>query len=452
MRKIIIFLGLLVILSSFVSAAFSTDRTDYYWNGTYYFTDGIEDTDIALDGNVPSNGDKTTDYGWGVPYTTANYSNAQKEKGDLSIYINSLDTTNRGIETAITNASFVGKVGYAIYPDNGIGILIYVRDSASTRNDLKWDNRETYITYIDNGGSWTATSQLLEWDGWHYLVYNFTDSSNLGVYYDGSLLHNFESRSGFNLIWMATSGSGNAFYIDDFWISNGERPEDTTPPTISGLNCTSCDVPNGDDESPYETEDTTPTFNFNTSENAWCAIDVNDLNYTAMGDSRNCTSGEGTQSHICTLPVGAAFENIGENDLYISCKDSSGNEGNASDTSKSNSGSIKMVIWGATETSGDDMIELAIDTSEIEGIVDKYKDQQISARKLDGDQFTGTFDWVAVVRTGNKRYAFNYVSSGESKISNLFNLTPVLYVLQLQNQTNTTIINEVRGLINDTYP
>lgn len=227
---------------------------------------------------------------------------------------------------------------------------------------------------------------------------------------------------------------------------------DPTPPTISNLNCTSCDIPNGDITPPYETEDTTPTFKFDTDENAWCAISDSDDNYTIMGASRNCTSGEGTQNHICTLTVQDRFSSVGENYLYISCKDSDGNEGNATDSSKSNSGKIRMEILGAGEASGDDRIEIGIDTSDIKDIATKYSEQQLSARNLNNDQFTGTFDWVVVVQGSTKRYAFNYVSGGESPISNLFNLTPVLYVLQLQNQTNETITDDVGKLINSTWP
>jgi len=259
----------------------------------------------------------------------------------------------------------------------------------------------------------------------------------------------------------AVTSSTTHSYIDELrctqdgvqtWPEGGGGGGDTTPPTILTLNCTSCNIPNGDAISPYETEDTTPTFRFNTSENAWCAIGVSDVNYTTMGSSRNCTSGEGTEGHICTLTTQDRFDNVGENNLYISCKDSSGNEGNVSDTSKSNSGKIRMEIQGAGEASGDDRIEIGIDTSEIAGIADKYSEQQVSARNLAASQFSGVFDWVVAVQGSSKRYAFNYVSAGESPITGLFNITPVLYVLQLQNQTNATITDEVGKLINNTYP
>jgi len=111
-----------------------------------------------------------------------------------------------------------------------------------------------------------------------------------------------------------------------------------------------------------------------------------------------------------------------------------------------------MEITGPTEAGGDDSIQIGIDTSEIGslGSLTVYSDQQVYGRNLSDGQFTGTFDRLAIV--GNKRWALNYVSDGESAITGIFNITPVLYVLQLQNRTNESIINDVSVFINSTYP
>src|SRR3989338_6339103 len=106
-----------------------------------------------------------------------------------------------------------------------------------------------------------------------------------------------------------------------------------------------------------------------------------------------------------------------------------------------------MEIQGAGETSGDDAIELGIISSEIWETATIYTAQRVSARNLVNSQFTGIFDKVA--SNGNKRWAFNYVSSGETQITGLFNLTTVLYTLQMQNQTNETITDLVGKLINN---
>ena len=51
------------------------------------------------------------------------------------------------------------------------------------------------------------------------------------------------------------------------------------------------------------TNDTTPTTFFTTNENAFCAVGISNLNYTNLGSSRNCTGGEGTAEHTCTLTM-----------------------------------------------------------------------------------------------------------------------------------------------------
>src|SRR3989344_6309862 len=74
--------------------------------------------------------------------------------------------------------------------------------------------------------------------------------------------------------------------------------------------------------------------------------------------------------------------------------------------------------------------------------------QQISARDISNNQFLGTFDWVA--RKGNKVWALNYISSGESHVAGTFNMTPVLYVLQMTNTTQQQVTLEVERMINAT--
>ncbi len=76
-----------------------------------------------------------------------------------------------------------------------------------------------------------------------------------------------------------------------------------------------------------------------------------------------------------------------------------------------------------------------------------YTAQQIFARKLDNTQDVGTFDWVA--KKGSKVWAFNYVTKGEQHVQ-MFNMTPVLYVLEMSNITGTNITKKVEGIINAT--
>ncbi|MEA2038030.1 MAG: hypothetical protein U9O94_11080 [Nanoarchaeota archaeon] len=382
---------------------------------------------------------------------------------------NSLDDTSFMLLATMINSGGWNGFEFGNNGDGGTdgGVLYYFQtrnggtSEGSTQRTVKWTIGSVAGNKLTDG-----------------LLIVMSNSSGMFLYFNGTLKASSGPTFGFgtkqigqNFSIGCSENSGGACGrslnggVDYLFVANRSWSEaeivdfrdngfysltDTSPPLISSLNCTSCNVPNGDTSSPYETDDTTPTFRFDTDENARCAVGVSDINYTTMGSSRNCTSGEGTESHICTLTVQDKFTSVGQNNLYISCKDSSGNEGNTTDPSKSNSGPIIMEIAGAGETSGDDAIELGITTSEIGGTATIYTAQQISARNLANDQFSGTFDKMAV--QDNKRWAFNYVSSGESPITSLFNLTPVLWVLQIQNQTNETITGLVGKLINSTYP
>jgi len=286
--------------------------------------------------------------------------------------------------------------------------------------------------------------------GWDEVTVNIDETNlNTSYYLNGAISNacNHIIAGNITKIDISNINSASVYYYDDFTFKTSDE-SDTNPPVITALNCTSCNPPSGDTTPPFQTEDTTPTFNITTSETASCRIGVQDINYTAMSASRNCTT-TGTTSHICTLSTQDLFTAVGENNLYISCIDSTGNEGNATDSSKSNSGAIRMEIMGATETNGVNSIQIGILASEIGGTATIYTSQRASARNLAGTQFSGIFDKMAI--NGNKRWLFNYVSQGETPISNLFNITPVIYVLQLQNKTNETITDLVGKMINTTW-
>lgn len=466
MRKAIIFLGLLVILSSFVYAGTYDDLQDYI---NYISCENDATTDKAgnYDGTVSGTVTITTSNAvWGsktcyfdgsshTNITGLRYNRADMTKNmSVACWVRPNSTVSgyqmilsRYDHNIAQRSMFFGiddgYYGGAHSPDgsSGYAFLGTLLPTADTKAS---------IIYVHHIGNYLAL--------WVNNSLSVNTTTAVGAHYNASLEWWFGQYQGGNRNWQGDiecaiwnrvlTPTERAWLAD---INNDlDAGADTSPPTISNLNCTSCNIPYGDIAEPYETEDTTPTFNFATNENAWCAIGVSDVNYTTMGASRNCTSGEGTQEHICTLTTQDKFISVGENYLYISCKDSSGNEGNVSDTSKSNSGKIRMEIVGAGEASGDARIELGITTSEIGATATIYSSQRVSARNLATNQFTGIFDKVAV--NGNKRWAFNYVSSGESSITGLFNLTPVLYVLQLQNETNTTITNDVGKLINSTWP
>lgn len=110
------------------------------------------------------------------------------------------------------------------------------------------------------------------------------------------------------------------YYTDPTDEANCHAPPDSPHPrpVITGINLTSGNQ-NGDNVTPYTTNDTTPTFSFVTDVNANCSIGVNDWNYTTMGATRVCSGGQGTTSHTCTLPAGDVLNRTANESVYISC-------------------------------------------------------------------------------------------------------------------------------------
>jgi len=100
----------------------------------------------------------------------------------------------------------------------------------------------------------------------------------------------------------------------------------------------------------------------------------------------------------------------------------------------------------ANEADGVTAIGTGIQNALLSGYTN-YTDQLIYARDLDNTQDFGIFD--RFVKKENKAWAFNYVTDGEEHVG-LFNLTPVLYVLELSNQSTADITSTVEIMINAT--
>ncbi len=100
----------------------------------------------------------------------------------------------------------------------------------------------------------------------------------------------------------------------------------------------------------------------------------------------------------------------------------------------------------ATESEGKAVIETGITNALGEG-ADVYTDQQIYIRYLNGTQSLGTFDKVASY--GSQRWAFNYVTDGES-FTNINSLGTTVNIWENQSLTTTQITNQVESFINST--
>lgn len=236
-------------------------------------------------------------------------------------------------------------------------------------------------------------------------------------------------------------GQSNARCVQSIWLS--DIASSNTPPTILSYNlqdeaygnCTSWDT---DTSTECQTEDTTPTVSITTDDAESCAIGLVNQNFTSYSD-RNCTV-SGANSFICS--VIAEDELVYEDSyIYISCIDSNGNE-----NTTSTSGPLTVQVMGLEEGS-EESIEYGIQNALISDYT-IYNDQLVYVTDDTNTlQDFGTFD--RFVKKGNKAWAFNYITKGEEH-TGLFNLSPVLYILEMANNTNSTIINLVETMINET--
>jgi hypothetical protein len=224
-------------------------------------------------------------------------------------------------------------------------------------------------------------------------------------------------------------------------------PEDSTPPEINdnSYNMTSeggagCINWRTNKDNGCTTTDTTPTVTFTTNEDATCAIGVSNLNYNDFGATREC-SGSGTTDQTCTLIV---QDELAQEDsyIYIGCKDFSGNQNQTS-----TSGGLRISIHTSDlETIGRNAIESGIQNA-LGSEYTIYTDQKLYARNSANNQFVTTFD--KVVKWLNKIWAFN-ILTGNDTATDAFNITPILYVLEMTNVTNSTVNSTVYQLILDT--
>ena len=203
---------------------------------------------------------------------------------------------------------------------------------------------------------------------------------------------------------------------------------------ITNVNCTSAG-PMGDITAPYSTYDTTPTFNFTTTSNSSCRISDESLTYNAMTNSTDCKYGQNTTSHVCTLTIPDELVNATDY-VYISCQ-KPGNE------------TIVSLLMDITylDTNDSRSIDYGIMGSTIWPGATIYSNQKVYLRALNGSNVTATVDKVAVY--GNQRWIIHYENESEPKIG-LFNLTPVVYVLEMKNISLSQIRTTVSAFINGT--
>ncbi len=102
----------------------------------------------------------------------------------------------------------------------------------------------------------------------------------------------------------------------------------------------------------------------------------------------------------------------------------------------------------ALQIQGEAAIQAGIDTSLIGGSATVYSNQQVYIRDLNNNQTLGTFDRLAAF--SSQRWAFNYLTSVESPIIGLFNITTAFYAAEYSQMTYQQVNDSVRGMIDGT--
>lgn len=225
MKKLIIYLLMLFILVSFVSAGYSTDRTDYYWDLTNYLTDGIQDGiggDIAIDSNTPIDNNNCDDFGWTAGDASKwTYQDTDKSYGSLGMYYNTAGNDWGSIYYDMPdNSTFTGSIGFMVK----ISIAepnFYVKLGAIR---FGGDGTDTEYKVYDVG--WTGTGKTINTSGkWYYWLLNYTGSA-VNWYVNGSFIGTHATTLLGRVDLFSEDGGGDfEVWVDEFFISNNDRPE-----------------------------------------------------------------------------------------------------------------------------------------------------------------------------------------------------------------------------------
>ena len=244
MKKIILIIFVLIVLSSFASAYVtkSTERTDYYLNGSIYLADGVEVADLGLDGNAPSNGDYLKDFGWsiaGQALGRMEYNDTYASLGILSMMTNT-SSANSGAGFYIDNATFNGTIGIKIYDDGTAspdyyfkwewkGNLEFNEFSVGASGDTtrwKWREQSAY-TSCDLVDAPRATGN------WTEIIIAYNTTGKVNTYINNQPCHQFTNDGG---ILSISFGSvlNYKVWFDEFFVATGDIP----PPGVPGVPAT----------------------------------------------------------------------------------------------------------------------------------------------------------------------------------------------------------------------
>jgi hypothetical protein len=148
-------------------------------------------------------------------------------------------------------------------------------------------------------------------------------------------------------------------------------------------------------------------------------------------------SGDGFTLHICTLTSPDALPPE-SGVMYIACKNAiDGTEG-----PRSTSGPLQIIGMAATPQAA---IDFGIHQSVVWPGATVYQNQQVYLRDTTHQPLLTTVDRVVVY--GNQRWLINY---NNNTLLGLFNISPVVYSLELANMSILQVEANVTSYLNST--
>jgi len=454
MKKLILIFALLLSALPFVNAA-----ADFFYDD--FETNSIQSSKWVATGGTPTTQSSAVKEGTYAAQLDQTPSEDAMNATNLTKLLNNRSVVSFWIK--IDTTTFDDDFAFGTISD-ALSTCFLSNAGYPTSNSWGWYNNAVWTDTGVSSNSGIANAAN-NWINVRMVIDNIDQRVNVWMGREGNMTRVFANVTpacnspSFRI--RAAGGSPNVYLdnvttcgYDNYGINctpPAPAPPDTTPPSIKYYNLTSsgngCENWNTDKTNACSTSSVLPSLVFNTSEAAYCAISGNfsstsGMNYSDMGSARNCTgaaSGEGATSHLCTL-VSQDELVYDTSYLYVSCKDTSGNQ-----NSTSTSGPLKASITGL-EDAGRTSIGIGIQDALLSGYTN-YTDQQIYARNLSNGQVRGTFD--RAVKKSNKMWAINRIGVSDSYV-NMFNLTPVLYTLEITNRTSLNITKQVELLINAT--
>ena len=221
-----------LVLCSFVSAVqYSTNPEDYYFDsvtdgGTgFNITDGINSSDIGLDGSPAVDGQSYETRGWVLGGAGTNiYSSDISALGSLSMKLNAVSANiNLG-----DNSTFIGSLGVQLYDPGGNrnSLMVVIDVGGGTQLDF---GLTTGAEWEWDSGSACNENTITRSNGWHSMTLNYTSSATASLFIDGVLCHKWTGLVGIREVFLNEGGAFDTYY-DDFWMADGDRPLAPEPP------------------------------------------------------------------------------------------------------------------------------------------------------------------------------------------------------------------------------